>query len=233
MEPVGRYFRTGLSQGLRGVVLRLAPVFMRRFALLLKAITEIKRGYAAMKLAVPITLFASSPRRFLFCGALASLALIGCGKAPSPSATNSTPQPAEASHSTSEASGGSANVADLPASDMEEKYKALVYQVERGMTRKQVENVLGIPDEDKTNDLGKFNPQKAGQILTILTWKGDGGAKPSIILSFVNDRLQDGGTPGFDNGKGFHGQLPPNMSAEEKAKLKDALNKTGFQVDEN
>ena len=116
---------------------------------------------------------------------------------------------------------------------MEEKYKALVHRVQRGMTRDQVESVLGLPDEDKTNDLGKFNPQKAGQILTILTWKGDSDGKPSIILSFVNDRLQDGGTPGYDIGKGFHGQLPSSMSSEEKATLKEALNKTGFQVDEN
>lgn len=49
MEPVGRYFHTGSSQGLRGVVLRLAPVFVRRSALLLKAINHSKE-IAIMKL---------------------------------------------------------------------------------------------------------------------------------------------------------------------------------------
>ena len=183
-----------------------------------------------MKLAVPITFFASSPGRLLSCGALAAFALIGCGQALSPTASNSTQKPVEDFHGTSD---DLANVSDLPAFNMEEKYKALVYRVQRGMTRDQVESLLGLPDEDKTNDLGDFNPQKAGQILTILTWKGDGGSKPSIILGFINNRLSEGGTPGFDIGKGFHGQLPSYMSAEEKAKLKKALDKIGFQVDEN
>jgi TolB-like protein len=55
MEPVGRYFHTGSSQGLRGVVLRLAPVFMRRSALLLKAIYPIKKEIAVMKLRIAMT----------------------------------------------------------------------------------------------------------------------------------------------------------------------------------
>jgi hypothetical protein len=121
--------------------------------------------------------------------------------------------------------------ADAPEQDaeMNAKYEALVMRVRPGITRKQVEGILGKSDEEKANDLGQFNPQKAGQMLTILTWKG----KPSIILSFINDRLSDGGTPGYDINKGFHGELPSDMPAEQKAKLQKALKGTGFHVDEH
>lgn len=95
---------------------------------------------------------------------------------------------------------------EFPALDMDERYKALVNRIRPGMTREQVESILSFSDEEKENDLGEFNSQKAGQILTILTWKGDGNSKPSIVLAFINNRLSEGGTPGYDITKGFHGK---------------------------
>jgi hypothetical protein len=121
---------------------------------------------------------------------------------------------------------------DFPGSDMKEKYKALVNQIRVGMNRSQVENILGLPDEETENDLGKFNPQKAGQILAILTWNGDGAANPAIILGFINNRLTQGGTPGYDISKGFHGKLPSGMSKNEKTQTKKAMKNLGFTVDE-
>ena len=100
------------------------------------------------------------------------------------------------------------------------------------MNRSQVENILGLPDEETEKDLGEFNPQKAGQILAILTWNGDGAANPAIILGFINNRLTQGGTPGYDISKGFHGKLPSGMSNNEKNQTKKAMKNLGFTVDE-
>lgn len=116
--------------------------------------------------------------------------------------------------------------------DLEVKYKALVSKIQVGMSRDQVENVLGLPDDETENDLGEFNPLKSGQILTILTWNGDAPEKPSIILGFINNRLTQGGTPGYDIVKGFHGKLPNNMTSNEKMTAKKALKSLGFAVDE-
>jgi len=121
---------------------------------------------------------------------------------------------------------------DFPGSDLKEKYKALVNQIRVGMNRSQVENILGLPDEETEKDLGEFNPQKAGQILAILTWNGDGAANPAIILGFINNRLTQGGTPGYDISKGFHGKLPSGMSNNEKNQTKKAMKNLGFTVDE-
>lgn len=121
---------------------------------------------------------------------------------------------------------------DFAGSDLKEKYKALVNQIRVGMNKSQVMNILGLPDEETEKDLGEFNPQKAGQILEILTWKGDGSANPAIILGFINNRLTQGGTPGYDISKGFHGKLPSGMSINEKNRTKKALNNLGFTVDE-
>ena len=121
---------------------------------------------------------------------------------------------------------------DFPGSDLKEKYKALVNQIRVGMYRSQVENILGLPDEETENDLGKFNPQKAGQILAILKWNGDGAANPAIALGFINNRLTEGGTPGYDISKGFHGKLPSGMSNNEKNQTKKAMKNLGFTVDE-
>ena len=121
---------------------------------------------------------------------------------------------------------------DFPFSDLKEKYKALVNRIRVGMNRSQVENILGLPDEETENDLGEFNPQKAGQILAILTWNGDGAANPAIILGFINNRLTQGGTPGYDISKGFHGKLPSGMSNNGKNQTKKAMKNLGFTVDE-
>lgn len=121
---------------------------------------------------------------------------------------------------------------DFPGSDLKEKYKALVNQIRVGMNRSQVEIILGLPDEETEKDLGEFNPQKAGQILEILTWNGDGAANPAIILGFINNRLTQGGTPGYDISKGFHGKLPSGMSNNEKNQTKKAMKNLGFTVDE-
>lgn len=93
---------------------------------------------------------------------------------------------------------------------MEERYTSLVNQVKPGMSKNQVEALIGMANESDEKDMGQLNPQKAGQTLDICTWHGDTESQSSIILSFVNGRLQDGGTPGYDIRKGFSSQLPAN-----------------------
>jgi hypothetical protein len=92
---------------------------------------------------------------------------------------------------------------DGACANTQERYKALVNEVKPGMSKGQVEAILGTADESNEQDMGDLNPQKAGQILDICTWQGDTESQSSIILSFVNGRLQDGGTPGYDIRKGF------------------------------
>jgi len=121
---------------------------------------------------------------------------------------------------------------DVNLLDKNERYKALVNRVKPGMSKEQVEAILGMADESDEKDMGDLNPQKAGQILDISTWHEDTGSQSSIILSFINGRLQDGGTPGYDIRKGFLSQLPSNMTPEEKAKLKKAANGLGIRTDD-
>ena len=126
--------------------------------------------------------------------------------------------------------GVEANDADLM--DMEERYKALVNRVKPGMSKEQVEAILGMADESDEKDMGELNPQKAGQILDICAWHGDRESQSSIILSFVNGRLQDGGTPGYDIRKGFSSQLPANITPEEKAKVRKAAKGLGIDTED-
>ena len=121
-----------------------------------------------------------------------------------------------------------------PASSDEERGNVLVHRIRPGMTRDQVEELLGLADEEKEDDLGEFNPEKSGQILTILTWNANEGSDfPSIKLGFINDRLKDGGTPGFDINRGLKSKLPTNMNPQEKAKLKAAAKKLGISTEDD
>jgi len=113
--------------------------------------------------------------------------------------------------------------------NMEAKFEALVFKVKMGMNRQQVESILGSPDKTRQDDLGKFNPQKAGQTLEMLTW---GDEKEFIILAFTNGILTGGGTPGYDVEKGFQGQLPSDVTGSDRMKLKSALEGIGFRVDD-
>jgi len=113
--------------------------------------------------------------------------------------------------------------------NMEAKYEALVVKVKMGMHRQQVESILGTPDKTKQDDLGEFNPQKAGQTLDILTW---GDEKDFIILGFTNGILTSGGTRGYDIEEGFHGKLPSDLTGSERKELKSALEGIGFRVDD-
>jgi len=84
---------------------------------------------------------------------------------------------------------------------IDKKYEALVHKIQPGMSQQQVEDILGPAGETKHTDIGRINPQKAGQTLTILTWReGD----KFIKLGFTNGVLTSGGTPGYDIEKGFH-----------------------------
>lgn len=87
--------------------------------------------------------------------------------------------------------------------EMQERYKALVERIKPGMSTNQVKSILGVPDKTEAKDLGKLNPQKAGQTLEIWTWRDKSDSKSFIMLSFVNGSLEDGGTPGYDIRKGF------------------------------
>ena len=117
-----------------------------------------------------------------------------------------TPAPAVVKKSRPTKAGSAARTGAAPDSDlmdMEQRYKALVKRIRPGMTTSQVEAILGSPDDAEEKDLGDFNPQKTGQTLEILTWKGEAETQSPIMLSFVNGRLQDGGTTGYDIRKGF------------------------------
>ncbi len=129
--------------------------------------------------------------------------------------------------------GRTADGPDPDLMDMEQRYKALVSRIRPGMKTDQVEAILGTPDDTEEKDLGDFNPQKAGQTLEIWTWRGDREDQPSILLSFVNGKLQDGGTPGYDIRKGFKSKLPSNMDPNEKKRLKDAAKKLGIESDDD
>ncbi|MFM8572464.1 MAG: hypothetical protein ACKOAU_12775 [Pirellula sp.] len=115
------------------------------------------------------------------------------------------------------------------ARNMDAKFEALVFKVKVGMNRQQVEGILGPPDKVNQQDLGKLNPQKAGQTLNILTWGKEDG---SIILGFTNGILTGGGTPGYDIEKGFQGKLPSDVTGSDRQKLKSALEGIGFRVDD-
>ena len=122
--------------------------------------------------------------------------------------------------------------ADADLMDLEERYKSLVNRVKPGMSKEQVEAILGMADESDEKDMGELNPQKAGQILDICTWHGDTESQSSIILSFVNGQLQDGGTPGYDIRKGFSTQLPSNMTPEEEANVRKAAKGLGINTED-
>ena len=127
---------------------------------------------------------------------------------------------------------GAKEQTDADLMDMEERYKSLVNWVTPGMPKKQVELILGMADESDEKDMGELNPQKAGEILDICTWHGDTESQSPIILSFVNGRLQDGGTPGYDIRKGFSSKLPSNMTPEEKAKVRNAAKTLGINTED-
>jgi hypothetical protein len=116
--------------------------------------------------------------------------------------------------------------------DMEQRYKTLVARIRPGMTTNQVEAILGTPDDSEEKDLGEFNPQKAGQMQEIWTWRDIEDEKKFIMLSFVNGKLQDGGTPGYDIRKGFKSKLPGNMDSNERKKLKDTGKRIGIDTDD-
>ncbi len=147
-----------------------------------------------------------------------------------------TPAPAVGKKSRPVKAGKTTRTTDGPdpdLMDMEQRYKALVSRIRPGMKTDQVEAILGTPDDTEEKDLGDFNPQKAGQTLEIWTWRGDTEDQPSILLSFVNGKLQDGGTPGYDIRKGFKSKLPSNMDPNEKKRLKDAAKKLGIDTDDD
>jgi hypothetical protein len=130
------------------------------------------------------------------------------------------------------ASPNNESLSDADLMDMEERFKALVNRVKPGMSKEQVEAILGLADESDEKDMGDLNPQKAGQMLDICTWHGETESQSSIVLSFVNGRLQDGGTPGYDIRKGFSSKLPDNLSPSEKERLKEAAAKLGIRTDD-
>ena len=64
------------------------------------------------------------------------------------------------------------------------------------MSIQQVVSMLGRPDRTSVEDLGDLNPAKEGQKLTLLTWDSPQSEQHTILLSFIDNRLADGGTVG-------------------------------------
>lgn len=125
------------------------------------------------------------------------------------------------------------DIREMPVLDDEERLKALVLRIKPGMTTRQVESILGTPDDTEEKEPVEGYPHMAGKKFELWTWSGDGEDQPSIVLSFLNGKLQDGGTPGYDIRKGFKSKLPGNMSADEKKKLKDAAKKLGIATEDD
>ena len=78
----------------------------------------------------------------------------------------------------------------------EEKLARMALQLKPGMTMGQVVSLLGQPDETSAEDLGDLNPAKRGQQLTIARWHSPTNEASTIVLSFVNGRVSDGGAVG-------------------------------------
>ncbi len=92
---------------------------------------------------------------------------------------------------------------------MNQHYEALVFRIKPGMSRHEVEAILrSRRNKTETTDMGRLNPAMAGQTLDTLTWRDKTNSKNFIILAFVDGRLKEGGTPGYDIGKGFKVKLP-------------------------
>ena len=127
-------------------------------------------------------------------------------------------------------SSSTGTTSDVDLMNTEDRFLALVNQVRPGMSKQRVEAILGVADESDEQDMGDLNPQKAGQSLDISKWHGDTEAQSSIVLSFVNGQLQDGGTPGYDIRKGFTSGLPGNLSSSEAARLEAAAAKLGIHT---
>jgi hypothetical protein len=122
-------------------------------------------------------------------------------------------------------------IVDTPIDD---KMQALIFKVRKGMSRGEVKKILGTPDEQKESDLGKLNPAKAGQLQDIWTWRGTvNGKKAFIMLSFIDGKLDDGGTPYFEVGKGFHGKKKGEMSKKDVRALNEALKLMGLDGSSN
>jgi hypothetical protein len=77
-----------------------------------------------------------------------------------------------------------------------EKLACMALQVRPGMSIQQVVSMLGRPDRTSVEDLGDLNPAKEGQKLTLLTWDSPQSEQHTILLSFIDNRLADGGTVG-------------------------------------
>lgn len=116
--------------------------------------------------------------------------------------------------------------------DHESRLESLLSQIRRGMSYSQVVGILGQPDDTSMEDLGDLNEFKKGQILTIAKWVSPDDERSTILLSFVNDRLTEGGTEGFGVGKGFRSSAPPGSSAAERRELQDAVRGLGITVDQ-
>jgi hypothetical protein len=112
-------------------------------------------------------------------------------------------------------------IADMSIDD---KMRDLIFKVKKGMTKAEVKKILGAPVEQKETDLGKFNPAKAGIFQDIWTWRGTvNGKEAFIMLSFLNGKLDDGGTPGFEIGKSFRGKKRGEMIEKDMESLEAIL----------
>jgi len=116
--------------------------------------------------------------------------------------------------------------------DHQSRLESLLSRIRRGMSYSEVVGIVGQPDDTSMEDLGDLNEFKKGQILTIAKWVSPDDERSTILLSFVNDRLTEGGTEGFGVGKGFRSSAPPGSSAAERRELQDAVRGLGITVDQ-
>jgi hypothetical protein len=91
---------------------------------------------------------------------------------------------------------GSSGNNDAELLDFDERVKILVSRIRLKMTKKQVETLIGTPDDENEQDLGELNPAKAGQTLETCTWRDELDSKKVIVIGFVNGSLIDAETNG-------------------------------------
>lgn len=139
-----------------------------------------------------------TPKRLLIGGGIAAVLLVGVmvmmagswmfGGKSNASASSSRPTKKPGSSATGRLSTATDDN-DPNLLEWNDRLTAL-RKIRVGMNIEQVEGIIGLADETDDKDLGELNPDKAGQTLSTLTWRGDEDGD-FIMIGFVNDRLKD------------------------------------------
>ena len=106
---------------------------------------------------------------------------------------------------------------------------SLVMNLKPGMSSGQVKSILGLPHKiEETNiPASPFTPDRQ-----LITWTYNPNTESYIVLLFEHDRLDGGGSGGYDIHKGFTAKLPSHLSPAEREKRRKAAEALGIHVEE-